>query len=107
MSLIERLDLWRLSLPRICMWCRWGNPVLFGRERFLETYACGRHSVSGLKSSKLTAPPWHDPGGGKGDQRTYSPMMGADETCEAFEPIKITDQKTKLLDAFGYLGSDE
>lgn len=105
MSVIEELDFWRESLPRICLWCRWGCPILFGGVPFLETLTCRRHAVDGLRSKKLTAPPWHDPGRkGNGDFRLYTPVMNADETCDSFEPVRLTDGKTRLLDQFGYLG---
>lgn len=113
MSVIERLDLFSLSLPRKCLYCKWGYPVLFGTDEFLDVFACGRHYVKNLTSKKLTLKltDIHPNRGNKQSNVLYAPMIDAWETCDDFKPIKIGDRKFKVLDSFGYFdgmwGDDE
>lgn len=100
MSMLERIDLFRESLPRNCLYCEWGHPVVFGRERFLDTFACGAHSARGLRSKMLTAPPFRY-AGCRGDYRCYSPMMAWDESCGLFSPVRLESRKAGMLDLMG------
>lgn len=104
MSVLERFDWFAESLPRICLYCKHGYPVVWGGEHFLETVGCAAHTAWGLKSKKLTAPSIdrrYECG------RGYMPLMMADETCPSFRPVRPCGdaperRKFRLLDAYGY-----
>lgn len=100
MSIIERFDLFSESLPRKCLYCKYGYPVVFGIDSFLDAFACGAHCVDGLKSKKLTLKLTDE-----SQHRTsmlYCPMTDPWESCDSFQPIKFGDRKFKILDSFGY-----
>lgn len=100
MSVIERFDWFAESLPRKCLYCKYGYPVVFCIDEWLDTFACGKHRVDGLRSKKVTlkltdVTPHRI-------EMTYCPMTDPWESCEDFTPIKLGDRKFKILDAFRY-----
>lgn len=100
MSIIERFDFFTASLPRKCLYCKFGHPVVYGIDDFLDAFACGKHGIEGLKSKKATLKLTD-----KEAHRIsvlYCPMTSAWESCDDFEPIKFGGRKFKILDAFGY-----
>lgn len=88
-----------------CLMCRWGYTVLFGADEPLETWACGRHTVSGIKSKKLTAPPIDRKRYGLG--RAYAPLMAWDESCDGFKFVERDSRKWKYLEACGLFDEKE
>lgn len=104
MSIIDRINLFREELPRKCLYCQHGYPVAYGKDRFWDAIVCGKHSVEGLKSKKLTLNltdinvlhQQYKAG------RIYSPIVAPDESCPEYEPIKFGCRKFKLLDLFGF-----
>lgn len=114
MGVIERIDMFSSSLPRMCMYCAYGYPVVFGLSDWLEVFACGAHLVEGLKSKKATL---HAPGSGYVDggpcegpaRNVYMPMVGPRDRCGSFRPIRldgrgagfVNARKFRLLDAAG------
>ena len=105
MSVIERIDMFVSSLPRTCLYCAYGFPIVWGVENFLDVQACVAHTVWGLRSKLLTAPKMDIPG--CENKRGYTPLMTAGETCGSFEPCSPTGgavarRKFRLLDAYGY-----
>ena len=111
MSVIERIDMFSSSLPRMCVYCAYGYPVVFGATDWLEAFACGAHLVEGLRSKKATL---HAPGSGyvcaDGDGRNvYMPLVGPRDRCDSFRPIRldgrghgfVNARKFRLLDASG------
>lgn len=104
MSVIEKIDMFRESLPRKCLYCQYGYPVVFGIEQMLDSFACGKHCVDGLTSKKLTLKLMDLCVNREGKQSNvlYCPMVDAWEACEDFIPIKLGDRKFKILDMFGY-----
>lgn len=103
-SILDRIDLFREELPRKCLYCQYGYPVAYGKDRFWDAIVCGKHSVEGLKSKKLTLNQTdinvlhkqYKAG------RIYSPIVAPDESCQEYEPIKFGCRKFKLLDLFGF-----
>ena len=111
MSVIERIDMFSASLPRMCLYCAYGYPVVFGLSDWLDVFACGAHLVEGLKSKKATL---HAPGSGyvcdaEGVRNAYMPLVGPRDRCGSFTPIRIDGmgrgfanaRKFRLLDAAG------
>ena len=110
MSILKRIDLFASSLPRICLYCVHGVPIVWGIERFLDVQGCVVHSAWGLRSKKLTAPKPDRPG--HENVRGYMPLMYCEETCEHFKPCSpngdaISRRKFRLLDAYGYFDERE
>jgi len=102
---VRRLRLGVYPYDGHCLMCRWGYPVLFGADGPLETWACGRHTVRGLKSKKLTAPPIDRKRYGLG--RAYAPLMVWDEACEGFRFVERGSRKWRYLEACGLFDEEE
>lgn len=104
MSILDRIDLFREQLPRKCLYCQYGYPVVYGKDSFFDAIVCGKHSVENLKSNKLTLNltdinVFHQQ---YKSGRIYSPIVAPDESCPEYEPIKFGCRKFKLLDLFGF-----
>ena len=54
MSVFEKIDMFSASLPKMCVYCAYGYPVVFGRDDWLEVFACGAHLVENLRSKRTT-----------------------------------------------------
>lgn len=109
-SMIERMDAFSGALPRKCLWCRYGYPVVFGTDDWLSCFACGANVVTGLRSKRLTLKLTERDGGRKDD--AYAPLVGAGESCESFKPVRwcpakpgeyCNTRKLVLLDRSGML----
>lgn len=103
MSVLERIDMFSASLPRMCVYCAYGYPVVFGRDDWLEVFACGAHLVEGLRSKKATL---HAPGSGyvnacgSGPARNvYMPMVGPRDMCASFRPIRLDGRGCGFVNA--------
>ena len=108
MGVIERLDLFSGSLPRKCLYCRYGYPVVFGMSEWLEAFVCGANIIDGLKSKKATIR-LTEYSGDKPDV-PYAPLVGAWDACDRFAPVAfrpskpgeyINSRKFVLLDKTG------
>ena len=102
---VRRLRLGVYPYDGHCLMCRWGYPVMFGDDAPLDTWACGKHTVCGLKSRKLTAPPIDRNRYELG--RSYAPLMVWDESCEGFAPVGRGSRKWKYLEACGLFDDKE
>ena len=87
-----------------CLMCRWGYPVMFGDDAPLDTWACGKHTVRGLKSKKLTAPKIDTKRYEMG--RAYAPLMVWDESCDGFSLVERGSRKWGYLEACGLLDKE-
>lgn len=99
MSIIERLDLFAMSLPRTCMYCAHSANLVLDPYSCLDAYVCMEHSIEGLRGKRVTAPPLQLPG--DRGKRVHAPIVYADERCDRFEPIKFNSRKFRVLDLFG------
>jgi len=88
-----------------CLMCKWGYPVLFGDDDPTETWVCGRHTVRGLKSKKLTAPLIDEERYGLG--RAYAPLMVWDESCDGFRFVERGSRKLRYLEDYGLFDDKE
>lgn len=88
-----------------CLMCKWGYPVLFGNDDPLDTWACGRHTVRGLRGKRLTAPEIDRKR--CEDGRAYAPLMMWDESCDEFRFVEINSRKWKWLEARGLFDDKE
>lgn len=110
MGVIERLDLFMESLPRTCLYCVYGYPVVFGIDSFLDCFACGAHVLEEPRGKRVTLRlTTKAPGEYK---RPYAPLVKPDEACADFRPVrfdKVADgrRKFRLLDEFGYFDERE
>ena len=102
MSYFEKLDLFVASLPQTCLYCRYGYPVVFGIDRFLNCFACGAHNVDGLRSKKLTLHLTTRNAVREANKGAvmYAPLLCSDEGCESWKPLKVGGRKFKLLDLY-------
>ena len=91
------------SLPRSCMFCECGYPVVFRKERWLDVFACGAHYLRDPKGKKVTLRLNEKRVTGSGV--LYCPMMAPDDSCAQWRPIRLGGRKFKLLDEFGMFES--
>ena len=97
---LRRFDPLLDAVPQDCLWCRFGYPIAFGDDGPTDTWACGAHTVRGLKSRKLTAPKIaerYELG------RAYAPLMMADERCDRFAMLERGSRKWAYLAGNGIL----
>ena len=110
MSVTERLCLFGESLPRKCLYCRYGYPVVFGKSEWLDVFVCGAR-VFEVGRSKKAGPPIDDPdpslAGKSAGKRAAAPLVDAWEGCSRFAPALplgegyVNRRKFELLDEFG------
>ena len=98
MSVIERMDLFVESEPRICVWCRHCGAVVCDG---LWGYVCLKHGnhrdlTKRMKNVLVPFPP-------NVEARTGVQCVNADERHDCFEPTRLTDKRIELLDALGLL----
>jgi hypothetical protein len=89
------IEPWTYPYDGHCLMCRWGYPVLFGKDDPVETWVCGMHTVYGLRSKKLTAPPIDRSRYELG--RGYAPLMMWDDACDRFERVERGSRKWRYL----------
>lgn len=91
MSVFERIDWFSASLPKMCIYCAYGYPVVFGVYDWLDVFACGAHLVENLKSKKTTLDKHRfessDPDGPA--RNVYMPLVGPRDRCDLFAPIRL------------------
>ena len=85
--MLGRIDAFSSALPRKCLYCRYGYPVVFGTEDWLDVLVCGRHAVDGFKSKRigLTLTERGSIAGGLG--YLVAPLVGPWDACEGFLPV--------------------
>lgn len=95
---------WRFqaSLPKTCLFCQYGYPVVFGLDSWLDSFMCGGHIVEKLRGKKVTLKLVKGNPDPANKEPFYCPITAPDDTCEQFKPIKLGGRKFRLLDAFGY-----
>lgn len=102
MSIIERIDMFTMSLPNNCLYCAYGDVVFSGHDDLIGDHlACMFHATDGLKSKKFTGVPKPN----RDFHRTFRPIMNWDERCDSFKPIKFGGKKFKVLDHCGLFDS--
>lgn len=99
MNVIERMDWFAESEPRICLWCKDCGVVMCDG---LWGYVClrvGHHRdiTKRMKDAILPMPVNTE------CKRTGIQCVNADEMHDCFVPTKLTDKRIRLLDAMGYL----
>lgn len=94
--MLERLDMLSASLPRKCLYCRYGYPVVFGTTDWLDVLVCGRHAVDGFRTKRIglrlteRGGPWD-----KGLGYLLAPLVGAWDSCEKFKPVSLRPTWTR------------
>lgn len=102
MSTIERIDMFTVSLPHNCLYCKFGDIVLNDNDDLVGDHlACMAHAADGLKSKKLAGVPKPN----REFRRTFRPMMNWDETCASFKPLEVGGRKFNVLDRCGSFDS--
>lgn len=102
MSIIERIDMFTMSLPNNCLYCAYGDVVFNGYDDLIGDHlACMFHATDELKSKKFTGVPKPN----RDFLRTFCPIMNWDEHCDSFMPIKFGGKKFKVLDHCGLFDS--
>lgn len=110
--LAERLDMFSASLPRKCLWCRWGYPVVFGKTDWLDVLACGRWTVDAFKTKRIGLRLTEESHGRGGMGYMVAPLVGAWDSCDGFQPVSfrpsrpgefVNARKLELLDRSGML----
>lgn len=101
MSVLEKIDMFSASLPKMCVYCAYGYPVVFGREDWLEAFVCGGHIVENLKSKKTTLDKHgfkssHPPGP---VENVYMPLVGPMDRCDQFKPIRLDGRGVGFVNA--------
>ena len=109
--MLGRIDALSSTLPRKCLYCRYGYPVVFGTEDWLDVLVCGRHTVDGFKSKRIglrlteRGGPWD-----KGLGYLVAPLVGPWDACDGFRPVGyrprrpgefVNARKFELLDRSG------
>lgn len=112
--LAERLDMFSASLPRKCLWCRWGYPIVLGTTEWLDAFMCGKSFIDDLRSKRATLRlTEHGPGGGR---PPYAAITGPWDSCDGFQPVAfrpsrpgefVNSRKLELLDRSGMLDEME
>ena len=91
MSVAGRLGRFSASLPRKCLYCRWGYPVVFGASDWLDVLACGRFTVDAFRTKRiglrLTEGAACD--GKKGLGYLIAPLTGPWDSCDGFQPVAL------------------
>lgn len=100
MNVIERLDLFAESEPRICVWCRHCVAMVGG---YTWGYACTRSAEEITRRHKGAIMPFPVNTEGK---RTRVQCVNPDEMHECFEPTPLTSPRMRLMDALGLLPDD-
>lgn len=102
MDVIERMDLFAESEPRICVWCRnCGAVVCDGLWGYVCLRADNGRTLNRRMKGVITPFPVNTD-----NTRTGVQCVNADETHDCFEPTKLTDKRLRLLDALGLLKED-
>ena len=109
MSVLEKIDMFSASLPKMCIYCAYGYPVVFGVHDWLDVFACGAHMVENLKSKKTTLDKrgyagMFDAGG---TRSVYMPMVGPRDRCECFKPIRLDGRGVGFVNARKFYLLDE
>lgn len=108
--MLERLDMFSASLPRKCLYCRWGYPVVFGTDDWLNIFACGAHTVDAFRTKRIGLRLAEKSCGGNGMGYMVAPLVDAWCSCEKFKPIAyrpsrpgefVNARKLELLDRSG------
>lgn len=90
------------SLPRMCVYCAYGYPVVFGKDDWLELFVCGAHLVEGLRSKKATLESdGYVPSGPHASPAPvlYAPIVGPRARCGSFRPIRLDGRGAGFVNA--------
>ena len=97
MSVFEKIDMFSASLPKMCVYCAYGYPVVFGRDDWLEVFACGAHLVENLRSKRTTL-----------DKHAYSGMFdGPAKNAVRNVALEIADTVTACANLAAAYGIDD
>ena len=96
-EILERIDLFAESEPRICVWCKYCVAMVGG---YTWGYACTKSAEDMTKRHKGVIKPFPASTGGR---RTRVQCVNPDEMHDCFEPTKLTDKRIKLMDALGLM----
>ena len=91
--MLERLDMFSASLPRKCLYCRWGYPVVFGTSDWLDVLACGRWTVDAFRTKRIALRLAEESRGRGGMGYMVAPLVGAWDSCEKFKPVSLRPSK--------------
>lgn len=101
-SILERMDWFAESEPRICVWCRNCGIVMCDG---LWGYVClkaGNHRDLNKRMKNVIQPfPVNTD-----DVRTGIQCVNADEMHDCFQPTKLTDRRIRLMDMLGLMPDD-
>ena len=108
--MLERLDMFSASLPRKCLYCRWGYPVVFGTTDWLDVLVCGRHAVDGFRTKRIPLRLTERGSLTGGLGYLVAPLVGPWDACDGFLPVGyrstrkgefVNARKFELLDRSG------
>lgn len=89
----QKIDLFQLSLPSICMYCSKAGLFLNTDDR-LESVVCldydNRKFVKKERPSNREA-------------RTYLKVMDSMETCDKWKPVNREDERCRILEKLGLI----
>lgn len=98
MPTIPKFDMFTMSLPHNCLYCKFGDVVLGANDDLVGDHlACMRHAADGLKSKKFAAVPKPN----RDFHRTFCPIMNWDEHCDSFKPVEFNEKKFRVLGRCG------
>lgn len=97
MSVLERMDMFAESEPRMCVWCKYCGVIVTG---YAWGYACIRSAEDMTKRHKGVIQPFPP---NTGNRRTRVQCVNPDEMHDCFVPTKLTDKRIKLMDALGLM----
>ena len=97
MGLIEKMDLFAESEPRVCVWCRHCGVVLRGG---LWGYVCLNADNARTLGKRVSGVIQPFPVNTE-NTRTGVQCVNADECHDCFEPTKLDDPRIRVMDALG------
>ncbi len=108
--MLGRIDALSSALPRKCLYCRYGYPVVFGTTDWLDVLVCGRHAVDGFKSKRIGLRLTERGALTGGLGYLVAPLVGPWDACDGFRPVGyrprrpgefVNARKFELLDRSG------
>lgn len=109
MSTTERLDSFAASVPRCCLWCAYGFPIVFGMDDFFNEFACGMSAARGVRSKKVEARIAYSDAVNPEPPKVLIAVTAPSDSCDRFVPLTPFGsgwrnmRKLRLMELFGYL----